>query len=272
MTASDRLYDPRTENAGLEAELGRLAAQAQLGWEAERRRFTGLAIARDAALLELGCGPGFATERLRELVPAGTITGLDNDREMLDHARRRLAADPQIEFIHGDAAATGLPDACFDVVVSRYLFQHLADPMPVAREALRLLRPGGLHIVVDVDDGMWGAAEPAFAKMQEIHTRAAAAQGAAGRNRLVGRRLWSILTQAGYAGVDTDVFCYHSDQLGLDAFMPQLDPARLLPLVDGGGLSMNDFLAAHYLVREFRTAPGAHVILLGFIGSGRKPA
>jgi ubiquinone/menaquinone biosynthesis C-methylase UbiE len=268
---AERLYDANAENVGLAAELDRLQAQARLSWRAECRRLAQLQIPSDASLLELGCGPGFVTELLHELLPNGTITALDHDAALLDQARTRIGANKAITFVRAEAAATGLPGASFDVVLSRYLFQHLSDPMPVAQEALRVLRPGGLHVIVDIDDGLWGVAEPSFPKLRAIHAQAAALQTVKGRDRHVGRHIWPILRRAGYVDLDLDVFCYHSCELGLDAFHPQLDPARLLPHLGDAGISMSSFVTAHALYNEFLAAPDAEVILLGFIGAGRRP-
>jgi SAM-dependent methyltransferase len=265
-----RHYDAGSENAGLAAELERLAAQARLSWRAECRRLAQFDIPADAALLELGCGPGFVTELLNAFLPNCRITALDHDAALLDRARERIGGNKAIDLVEAEATATGLPDASFDVVFSRYLFQHLPDPMPVAREALRVLRPGGLHVIIDVDDSLWGVVEPSFPKLQTIHAQAAALQRANGRDRHVGRHIWSILRCAGYANLDLDVFCYHSNELGLDAFRPQLDPARLLPFVGEAGISMTSFASAHALYNEFLAAPDAQVMLLGFIGSGRR--
>jgi SAM-dependent methyltransferase len=262
------LYSAARENVGLDAELTRLEAQAALGWRAEQRRLRQLPVARRPAILELGCGPGFVTARLAETFPGCSITALDCDPELLGLARART---PGARFVQADAAATGLPDAAFDLVLSRYLFQHLHDPGPVAAEAMRVLRPGGTHAIVDVDDGLWGLAEPAFPRMQAIHAKASALQQTDGRQRNVGRRLWSILNAAGCDPIDVDVFCYGSDWLGLAPFLPQLDPARLLPFVVDGRLPMGDYIAAQAMTDAFAAEPAAQVLMLGFIGSGRRP-
>ena len=160
----------------------------------------------------------------------------------------------------------------FDLVLSRYLFQHLARPDLVAAEALRVLRAGGVHAVIDIDDELWGLAEPRFPALQAIHAKASASQTEAGRNRRIGRSLHSILDGAGYADAALDVFCYGSDWLGLEPFGAQIDPARLLPLLRDGSLSMSDYLAAQAMTDAFTATPGARVLLLGFIGSGRRPS
>jgi ubiquinone/menaquinone biosynthesis C-methylase UbiE len=265
------LYRARNENADLSAELARLEAQAALSWTAESRRLAGLGLPPRPAIVELGCGPGFVTTRLHELFPGCAIVAVDDDQEMLVLARERCEGLGAIEFVAADAARTGLPDASFDLVFSRYLFQHLSDPAPVASEALRLLRPGGLHVILDIDDELWGIAEPSFPQLQAIHAKASTLQESAGRRRQTGRRLWSILQDAGCVELDVDVFCYGSDWLGVKPFLPQLDPARLLPFVRDGRLPMTDYIAAQFMFETFVANPEARVLLVGFIGWGRRP-
>lgn len=265
------LYDAASENVGFDAELARLEAQVALSWHAELRRLRGLGITDRPRIVELGCGPGQVTRRLHAAFPGCTIAAVDCDERLLAHARSNLAGLAGIDLIAADAAATGLPAASYDLIVSRYLFQHLADAAPVAREALRLLRPGGVHAIIDIDDGLWGTVTPAYPRLAEIHARSAALQEATGRDRHVGRHLWRILTDSGHASVDVDLFCYSSDALGLDVFAPQLDPARLLPLVAKGQIPMSDLIAAQVMTDAFMKAPNAQVLLVGFIGSGRRP-
>lgn len=54
------------------------------------------------------------------------------------------------EFILADAAATGLPDASVDLVVSIGLLEHIPDYRTVLREKYRILRPGGIMISLNI--------------------------------------------------------------------------------------------------------------------------
>jgi hypothetical protein len=89
---------------------------------------------------------------------------------------------------------------------------------------------------------------------------------------LVGRRLWSILHQAGFKDVTLRIYAYHSDELGVEAFAPQMDPARrLLPLLESGALTVVDYATAVQGYQRFRTAPHPFVLMLGFAVWGRTP-
>lgn len=103
-------------------------------------------------ILDLGCGTGTTTLLLKQRFPDAEVIGLDLSPQMLvvaDHKARQQGVD--ITWVHGNAMATGLPDASFDVVAATLLFHE--TPAEVAQtilaEAFRLLTPGGQVIVLD---------------------------------------------------------------------------------------------------------------------------
>src|SRR6267378_1751438 len=173
-------YRAADQMRGLASELDRLRAQVLLSWPREARLLGWLGLRDGMRVLELGCGPGFVTEQLLALVPHAHVTALDRDAELLGRARQALAGDARVGFVQASAGATGLADACFDFVLARYLFQHLPDPEAVAREALRVLRPGGRLAVVDLDAALWGIVDPAFPEVQPIYAKTGRAQAARG--------------------------------------------------------------------------------------------
>lgn len=268
-----RSYDPTRENRDLDTEMARLSAQATLGWDVESRRMLWLGLHDAMRLLELGCGPGYSSQRLRALLPNAPITAVDSDPEMLALAREQLAAAgvDGVQLVLGSATDIGLAPGTMDAAISRYLFQHLADPLGAALEVLRVLKPGGRHIVIDVDDGLWGLAQPAFPELRRVYARAAGAQTRRGGTRVVGRGLGRLLRQAGYVNVQLDVFCYDSDSLGLESFRPQLSPDRLIPLVDEQALGVEELALAYEVHERFLADGSAFVLMVGFIASGEKP-
>ena len=103
-------------------------------------------------ILDLGCGTGNTTQMLKRRFPGAEVMGLDLSPQMLvmaDHKAR--AAAVEVTFRHGNAMATGLPAAAFDVVCATLLFHE--TPPAVAKtilaEAFRLLTPGGQLLVLD---------------------------------------------------------------------------------------------------------------------------
>ena len=102
-----------------------------------------------ARILDLGTGAcQLAIEAVRRW-PACLVTGLDVSSGMLGIAAReaddRLSSEDRarLELVAGDAARAPFADATFDLVVSSFVLQLVADRSAVLAEVVRLLRPGG---------------------------------------------------------------------------------------------------------------------------------
>ncbi len=102
----------------------------------------------DDRVVDLGCGWGTFSFALAPL--AGEVVGVDFSERSIDFCERRLAREPRtnLRFVRADAGDTGLDAEAWDVVVAADLFEHLYpdDSERVAREAFRLLRPGGRFV------------------------------------------------------------------------------------------------------------------------------
>jgi 2-polyprenyl-3-methyl-5-hydroxy-6-metoxy-1,4-benzoquinol methylase len=92
-------------------------------------------------ILDLGCGPGWYTERLSQL---GETTGVDLSEEAIQMARTRF---PGVNFIAGDLYELSLPDEHFDLVVSQEVFDHVVDQERFLQKVALVLKPGGYFIL-----------------------------------------------------------------------------------------------------------------------------
>lgn len=108
-------------------------------------------------ILDIATGPGEPAMTIARLVaPRGKVVGVDLSAEMVklanEVAKRRGLANATFE--EQDAERMTLPDASFDAAVSAFGFQIVTDPEKAAKEAHRVLKPGG-RIAVSV----WSVAE-----------------------------------------------------------------------------------------------------------------
>jgi ubiquinone/menaquinone biosynthesis C-methylase UbiE len=109
------------------------------------------------SILDLGTGHGEPAMTIAGAVGAtGRVVGVDLSEGMVDLAGRtaRERHLSNMEFRVMDCSALDFPDASFDGVVSSFGFQIFTDPAKAAREARRVLRPGG-RIAVSI----WSTAE-----------------------------------------------------------------------------------------------------------------
>jgi SAM-dependent methyltransferase len=104
----------------------------------------------DDDLLDVACGPGSLAIELAPHV--ASATGLDLTPAMLAEARLAGARSRchDIMWIEGDAAALPLADGNFSLVASRAAFHHFERPEQVLSEMVRVCRPGGRVVVIDV--------------------------------------------------------------------------------------------------------------------------
>jgi SAM-dependent methyltransferase len=106
----------------------------------------GLALGDD--VLEVGPGPGLATDWLRARV--ARLTSLEIDPRLAGALRRRLAGT-NVSVVEGDATAMPFPGASFSAVLSFTMLHHVPARLQDAllREAARVLRPGCVFAGMD---------------------------------------------------------------------------------------------------------------------------
>jgi SAM-dependent methyltransferase len=127
-------------------ETRRLMLQQQVYGPLTRRLLQAAGIGTGMRVLDLGSGAGDVALTLADLIgPTGRIVGVDMNVEILETARRRVAAVgwDNVEFHAGDIRELPLPDD-FDAVVGRWILMYIPEPAQLLRRAASLLGPGGI--------------------------------------------------------------------------------------------------------------------------------
>lgn len=97
-------------------------------------------------VLEIACGTGIVTKRLRErLDPAVRLVASDLSKAMLDFARAKVVL-PGIEWREADAARLPFADASFGAVACSFGVMFVPDKKAAFRETRRVLREGGIFL------------------------------------------------------------------------------------------------------------------------------
>jgi SAM-dependent methyltransferase len=98
----------------------------------------------------IACGPGVVTAAIAP--GAASVVAFDATEQMLEKAKARCAKAGlrNVQFKRGDAESLPFDAARFDGVVTRLAVHHFANPQRAFDEMLRVLRPGGTAVIVDV--------------------------------------------------------------------------------------------------------------------------
>jgi ABC-2 type transport system ATP-binding protein len=102
--------------------------------------------------VEFGCGTGFNTATLAE--KAGRLVATDLSEGMLAAAQERVK-QANVSFQIEDCQKTSLPENSFDTAFMSLLL-HFTQPDLVLAEMKRILKPGGMLILVNLDPGALG--------------------------------------------------------------------------------------------------------------------
>lgn len=163
----------------------------------------------DCAVLSVGCGPGFETAALAELVGEdGTITGVDVNEEVLAAARDRCGDLPQVSFAHGDVTDLPVADERYDLAVAKQVLYAVSDVEAALRELFRVVEPGG-RVAVTAGDRRTHVKHTPTDRLRRADEIYRSAVG----DRQLGTRLVSLLPEAGfkveevvpYAKVQTEI-------------------------------------------------------------------
>lgn len=125
-----------------------------------------LALSPASRVLEVGAGSGFYSVEVARSIPDGRLELLDLQPEMLEKARRKLAAEglTNIGYTLADAAGLPFPPDTFDVLFLVAVFGEVANRRAFLREARRVLKPTG---ILSISEHL---PDPDFSRFAKLNT------------------------------------------------------------------------------------------------------
>jgi SAM-dependent methyltransferase len=157
----------------------------------------------DERILDVGSGLGLLTRAMAKRAGEGArVVGIECDIDQIAEARRQACVDKEeglVELRQGDALSLPLRDeewGSFDLAHTRFLLEHVSDPLGVVRAMVRSVRPGGRIVLADDDHDvlrLWPE-PPGFTSLWQAYVRG---YDRLGNDPYVGRRLVGLLHAAG---------------------------------------------------------------------------
>lgn len=105
----------------------------------------------EGRILDVGCGPGKLLRVLRER--GWDCYGVDFSSVVVEHARNNYGLNVEL----GDLLEVTYKDNFFDVVLFNHSLEHMYNPVGTLKEALRILKPGGLLLIYIPNAGSFEA-------------------------------------------------------------------------------------------------------------------
>jgi SAM-dependent methyltransferase len=198
-----------------------------------------LGIQAGSQVLDLGCGDG--TTALPAARRGANVLGVDIARNLVDAGNARAQAEglTNCRFQQGDATnLSELADRSFDLVVSIFGAMFAPKPLDVAREMVRVTRPGGRIVM-----GNWIPNDPTLvAQILKISS----AYSPPPPEGFVSPMTWgvesNVVERFGAAGVPAERIAFVKDTYTFNASVP---PAAVLSdFRNYYGPTMNAFAAA----------------------------
>lgn len=201
-------------------ELERLKLQATIALKQEQEIWEASGLQPGMKVLDLACGPGFTACELAKAVGDGDVTGVDINEELIATAHQAKESEgiTNVSFTLGNLYDLDLPENTFDFVYARFVFQHLEKPELALSNVWKVLKPGGVLCILDIDDN-WTSFSPESDAFVKFIRTAGAGQKRRGGNRLIGSQLFGLLTNAGYQKVSTRIRPITTEDLGVRYFL-----------------------------------------------------
>ncbi len=127
----------------------RLAVLADVFAESSRSFLLDAGIGAPHLALDLGCGPGYSTHFIADVLPCHQVVGLDNSDHFIALAKK--SKTESVSFYLHDITAIPFPVEPADLLYCRFLMTHLKEPHSAILKWATQLRPQGFLLMEEVE-------------------------------------------------------------------------------------------------------------------------
>lgn len=155
---------------------------------------------KNSSLLDVGCGSGILLDQLDTLNRSMKLFGIDITPPMVEVAKKKFVNRPSVQISQASAINLPFNDEFFDYVTCASSFHHHPDQKKSLSEMVRVLKPGGTVLILDmcVD----GIIRKLFAKLENIYHN----EGKV--NRPTSQELYSLYSNVGLKNIQLFTYNY----------------------------------------------------------------
>jgi ubiquinone/menaquinone biosynthesis C-methylase UbiE len=169
-------------------------------------------------ILDAGCGSGLLCKFLSEKYSDQNIhlTGFDFSETRVRQAEDNLKKSGyvNIKIEHQNLEMIKHEDNQFDLIICRFVIEHLENPIKAITELKRILRPNGVLYLIDLD-GVWVNTYTQNIKFNQMMRKI---ENELNVDFIVGRKMAGMMSLAGLKSINWDVthHTFKDDQLKLE--------------------------------------------------------
>jgi SAM-dependent methyltransferase len=114
---------------------------------------SGITARKSVKAIELGCGEGFSTQRLREMLPGNVKLEASEFVDAL--VPKAQARNPKVKVTQESVYETNHKDGSFDLIFLLEVLEHLDYPDQALEEIARILKPDGFLVLGVPREPLW---------------------------------------------------------------------------------------------------------------------
>jgi len=262
--------------AGRLDEAVRLEAQAKAFDKIIEKELEILDLKPNMKVLDAGCGTGAVTRKIASKVLPAETYGIDIDPLFINEAKKTALNEGMmnIRFELGNIDKLTYDDGFFGLSYCRLVLMHVKNPVKTIAELKRVTKEGGIVAASDIDDGTILTYPPA-PKFFDLWAKLGERAKARGDDRYIGRRLYSLFSEAGLKSTRIYPLPTYATQQTPEALRMLINvPVQMIEqdkvdMIKEGLGKATDFEEAMKEIKLVMKNPGAFAMVSTFLAMGQ---